>query len=83
MLKLNFKVSLSDQTLFIYIEEGATLYFLVYVGNIVLTSSFDEFVNSMIGSLEEALVIKDLGLLRNFLGIHITPLPCDDMFISQ
>lgn len=80
----NFKESLSYQSHFIYILlEISQLVFLVYVDDIILTSSSNEFIEFVIQRLGTKFAIKDLGQPMYFLGIHITPLQNGDLFISQ
>lgn len=80
---MQFKESLSDQSLFIYINEKVTIYFLVYVDDIVLTSSLEEFTSLVISNLAKEFEINDLESLQYFLGIHITKLPNGELFVLQ
>lgn len=58
-------------------------YFLVYVDDIILTSSSNEFSSTVIAKLVTEFALKDLGPLSFFLGIHVTTLENGDIFISQ
>lgn len=71
LLSINFRETLSDQSLFIFSEKGVTTYFLVYVNDIIFTSSLDEFVSMVIAKLGEEFALKDLGPLSFFLGIRV------------
>lgn len=57
--------------------------FLVYVDDIVLTSSSPHFVTDTITRLGDEFKLRDLGLVRYFLGIHVTPLDDGSLFLSQ
>lgn len=48
LLAMEFKKSHFDQSLFLYIKENVTTYFLVYMDDIVLTSSSDAFIDTII-----------------------------------
>lgn len=82
-MSINFKESLFDQSLFIFFENNVTTYFLVYVNDIMLTSSSKQFIAMIIKKLGSEFVLKDLGPLGFFLGIHLTKLDNGDDFISQ
>lgn len=74
---------MSDQSLFIFSNKGTTAYFLVYVDDIVITSFSDKFISTVIAKLGKEFVLKDLGALSFFLGIHLTTLDNGDILISQ
>lgn len=78
-----FMESLLDQSLFIYVNGDISAYFLVYVDDIVLISSSEKFTNIVIMRLGQTFAIKDLDPLRYFLGIHITLLENEELFIAQ
>lgn len=82
LLLIGFRESQSDQSLFIYSDEGVLAYFLVYVDDIILTSSSEDFSSSVIKKLGLEFALKDLGPLCYFLGIHITTLKNGDILIS-
>lgn len=82
MINLEFKESLSDQSLFLFINRKVK-YFLSYIDDIKLMPSSIEFITTMIATLASKFSIKDLGELPYFLGIHITPMPKEGVFLSQ
>lgn len=49
-----------------------TLYFLLYVDDIVVTGSNEQSVQSFIAALGHGFDIKDLGPLHYFLGLQVT-----------
>lgn len=57
-------------------------YLLLYVDDIILTASFDDFRKSMISQLNSKVSRKDLGPLSYFLGIAITRHD-DGLFLSK
>lgn len=83
LVSIHFKESISDQSLFVFFENNIIAYFLVYIDDIILTSSSDNFVSMVIVKLGEEFALKDLGPLSFFLGIHITTLDNGDILISQ
>ena len=55
---------------------GATIViFLVYVANIIITSSTSSLVHSLITTFNTQFELKDLGLLSYFLGLEVQPTP--------
>lgn len=68
--------------IFIYRNASVTTYLLVYVDDIVLTSSSKENIKSVIGRLASEFSIKDLEDLTYFLGIHVTR-TYQGLFLSQ
>lgn len=60
-----------------------TLYFLVYVKDIVLTLSSQEFKEDVIIKLGKEFSIKDLDDLKYFLRIHVTKLEDGGLFLTQ
>lgn len=83
LVSIKFKESLSDQSLFIFSKNDVMAYFLVYVDDIVLTSSSNDFVATIIPKLDAEFTLKDLGPLCYFLGIHLTTLENGDILITQ
>jgi histone deacetylase 1/2 len=48
-----------------------TIYFLLYVDDIVITGSDDRLLQSFIDALSRGFDIKDLGNLHYFLGLQV------------
>lgn len=82
LTKIGFQERLSDSSLFIYRNAGVTTYLLVYVDDIVLTSSSKKNIKSLIGRLASEFSIKDLGDLTYFLEINVTR-TSQGLFLSQ
>ncbi|XP_043699221.1 uncharacterized mitochondrial protein AtMg00810-like [Telopea speciosissima] len=59
-----------DPSLFIYLANGVTIYVLVYVHDILVTSSKSTHISALLDQLSKAFSIKDLGPLHYFLGIE-------------
>lgn len=68
-------VSKSNISLFIYWHHNVTIYFLVYVDDVILTGSNMEALTQLIHTLSVNFHLKYLGSLHYFLGIecHKTP----------
>jgi histone deacetylase 1/2 len=74
LCKLGFKPSKSDTSLFIYSKNGIVIYMLVYVDDIIVTSSSAEAVTALLKDLRADFALKDLGELSYFLGIEVKPM---------
>jgi hypothetical protein len=68
--ELKFKDSKSDSSLFIYKCNGVTIFVLIYVDDIIITSSHQAAIPKLIADLQLSFAIKDLGPLHFFLGIE-------------
>jgi histone deacetylase 1/2 len=71
---LGFKTSKSDTSLFIYSKNGIIMYMLIYVDDIIVTSSSPEAVSALLKDLKAEFALKDLGELNYFLGIEVEPM---------
>jgi histone deacetylase 1/2 len=69
--ELGFLASKADTSLFIYNKSGITIFMLVYVDDIILTSSSNKAITSLLQDLCSAFALKDLGDLHYFLGIEV------------
>ena len=58
--------------MFISFGEYATLIFLIYVDDILITSSLHVQVASLIAKLNSEFALRDLGRLTYFLGIEVS-----------
>jgi hypothetical protein len=72
LIGLGFKASKSDTSLFIYSKNGVTIFMLIYVDDIIVTSSSSEAVIALLEDLRVEFALKDLGELSYFLGIEVT-----------
>jgi histone deacetylase 1/2 len=68
---LGFIPSKADTSLFLYNKSGISIYVLVYVDDIIVTSSSDHAVAILVKELNKDFAIKDLGDLHFFLGIEV------------
>jgi histone deacetylase 1/2 len=68
---LGFVPSKADTSLFFYKSSRYTIYMLVYVDDIIIASSSQEVVTTLLRDLEKDFAIKDLGELHYFLGIEV------------
>jgi hypothetical protein len=71
LLTLGFIASQSDSSLFIFRHGTTVLYLLLYVDDIILTSSNPDAITALITALASAFELKDLGRLTYFLGLQI------------
>ena len=71
-----------DTSLFVYKDGASTAYLLLYVDDIVLTTSSTDLLLSIIGRLHAEFAMTDLGDLHHFLGISVTH-TSDGLFLSQ
>lgn len=72
--ELGFVPSKVDTSLFIYKRNGVVTYFLIYVDDIIMTSSSSKAVDDLLQQLHQDFVVKDLGSLHYFLGIEVSPI---------
>jgi len=70
-LSLGFVEAKSDTSLFIYSQGLDTVYLLIYVDDIVLTTSSRALLSRTITALQHEFSLKDLGPLHHFLGISV------------
>ena len=69
--KLGFLPSKSDTSLFIYNKFQTIIFVLIYVADIIVTSSSSEAVTALLKDLRADFALKDLGDLHYFLGIEV------------
>jgi hypothetical protein len=72
LLELGFKGSLVDTSLFIYLHGSIQMYMLVYVDDILITSTHFAIISTLITKLKQEFPLKDLGPLSFFLRIQVT-----------
>jgi hypothetical protein len=82
LLELGFVGSRSDSSLFILHTPQCTTYILIYVDDILITSSQPHGTTDIITSLRAEFAIKDLGPLHFFLGMEAITTP-DGLLLSQ
>ncbi|XP_022004090.1 uncharacterized mitochondrial protein AtMg00810-like [Helianthus annuus] len=72
----------TDNSLFIYQHGHDVAYLLIYVDDILLTTSSDRLRQQLMSLLAGEFAMKDLGPLSYFLGISVTRTG-DTLFLSQ
>jgi histone deacetylase 1/2 len=80
--QLGFRPSQGDTSLFIYDTPGITVYVLVYVDDIIVTSSSHQAISTLVHNLNANFAIKDLGDLHFFLGIEVKKIQ-DGLVLTQ
>lgn len=70
---LGFNPSKADTSLFFYHPHGVTIFMLIYVDDIIVTSSSSKVVEALLKDLRMDFALKDLGDLHYFLGIEVKP----------
>lgn len=82
LIKIGFHEGLSDSSLLIYDSNGTQVYLLVYVDDIIVTTSSSSSIDQIISQCSKEFSIKDLGKLSFFLGIHVCHSD-EGLFLSQ
>jgi hypothetical protein len=82
LLQIGFQISTADSSLFIYRHNSLICYVLVYVDDLVITGSDNQFVGHVVTTLGARFSLKDMGLLHFFLGVEVIPTPAG-LFLSQ
>jgi hypothetical protein len=82
LLELHFKSSKANSSLFIYKAHGIQIFVLIYVDDIIITSSHIGAISKLIHDLDSSFALKDLGPLHFFLGIEAT-WQTDGLHLSQ
>jgi hypothetical protein len=73
LLALGFHSSKSDNSLFICRTSTVTIYVLIYVDDIIISSSSFVAIDQLLSSLQANFAVKDLGSLKFFLGVEVIP----------
>jgi histone deacetylase 1/2 len=63
---LRFITSMADTSLFLFDKSGITKYILIYVDDIIVTSSSDQAITALLQHLSSEFALKDLGDLHYF-----------------
>ena len=67
-----FQQSISGYSHFTNIKGPTSIFFLVYVDDIIITGNNDVAISKFKHFLAQSFSIKDLGTLRYFLGIEVS-----------
>ena len=68
---LGFIPSKADTSLFLFDKVGVTMFLLIYVDDIIVTSSSDTVISALLQNLRDDFALKDLGDLHYFLGLEV------------
>ncbi|XP_071685509.1 uncharacterized protein [Lolium perenne] len=68
---LGFIPSKGDTSLFLYNKASISIYVLIYVDDIIVTSSSEQAISALLRDLSANFALKDLGDLHYFLGIEV------------
>ncbi|XP_068322539.1 uncharacterized mitochondrial protein AtMg00810-like [Pyrus communis] len=79
---VGFKRSNADSSLFVRTGTAGKLVVLVYVDDLIITGDNIDEITKLKHSLQQRFAIKDLGILRYFLGIEMATSP-KGFFLSQ
>lgn len=71
LLQWNFKQSKVDNSQFFLASETDILFALIYVDDIVITGNNSQHLQEYIDKINVSFALKDLGNLRQFLGIEV------------
>ncbi|KAJ0532312.1 putative RNA-directed DNA polymerase [Helianthus annuus] len=71
LLSSGFVQSKCDHSLFILLKKDVTVFLLVYVDDVVVTGNSEVEIKKIKNILHETFKIKDLGILKYFLGIEV------------
>jgi hypothetical protein len=71
LLELEFKISKADNSLFYLKNNDITMFILVYVDDIIVTSLKPQAISALLHKLGDEFALKDLGDLHLFLGIEV------------
>ncbi|GJY49630.1 ribonuclease H-like domain-containing protein [Tanacetum coccineum] len=80
--RAGFSLSRCDSSLFIYTQGSHVAYLLIYVDDIILTTSSPVLLQQIIDSLHKEFDMTDLGALNYFLGTSVVHHPTG-LFLSQ
>lgn len=72
ILRIRFKCSKADSSLFVYHSQANVIYLLLYVADIVLTGNNSQLFCSFITWLATKFSMTDLGDLHYFHGIEVS-----------
>jgi hypothetical protein len=75
LLELGFHGSRSNFSLFIYKHKSLTMFILIYVDDIIITSSQPSAIDDLLISLTHDSAVKDLGPLNFFLSVEVLSTP--------
>jgi hypothetical protein len=60
-----------DTSLFVYNNNGARVYLLLYVDDMILSVSMTSLLRHIVQRLHDVFTVKDMGSVHHFLGISV------------
>ncbi|CAM8943540.1 unnamed protein product [Rhodiola kirilowii] len=82
LIHFGFRQSLEDYSLFTLSRGDDFLILLVYVDDVVLTGTSTTLISQVKGFIHDMFQIKDLGVLKYFLGLEVARSP-EGIFLNQ
>ena len=82
LVELRYVTSRANTSLFIQRQRDCTVYFLMYVDDLIITGSDPTVVSRIIRQLDSTFSTKDLGILLFFCGIEAIP-TTNGLLLSQ
>ncbi|XP_020219796.1 uncharacterized protein LOC109802814 [Cajanus cajan] len=83
LLRLGFQQARTDHSLFIFTSKTTSIYILIYVDDIIITSNSSTAIQNLIQTLHKSFPLKDLGKLDHFLGIEVSSDNAGGIHLSQ
>lgn len=83
LIQFGFSSNKCDHSLMVYKHQDTTLYALVYVDGILLTSTPSKLIHSLITNLHDTFSLERLGSPRYFLDIEVHYLFNDSFLLIQ
>jgi len=83
LISLGFVSSKSDTSLFTYRKGSVEIYMLIYVDDIIVTSSSQDAIKVLLQALKADFALKDLGDLHYFLRIEVEKKSNGDLLLTQ
>jgi hypothetical protein len=74
-ISIRFKQSRSDSSLFVYRNGNTMSYLLLYVDDMILSTSTRELLQHFILNLKSTFAVKDMGHVHYFLGVDVKRTP--------
>ncbi|GJT30999.1 putative RNA-directed DNA polymerase [Tanacetum coccineum] len=72
LLDLGFRQCKADYSLFIFKQDNSFVVALIYVDDVIMVGNDKDKIESTKNDLDKRFSIKDLGILKYFLGIEVT-----------
>jgi histone deacetylase 1/2 len=83
LLQMGFTASKCDPSLLVLHQQGACIYVLIYVDDILITGSAPHLIQDLIHKLNIKFALKQLGEVDYFLGIEVNHVASGGLFLNQ